>query len=626
MNYKSLVAASLLGAVALTGCQDQFADINSNPSDITKPNIRFLFTEALTEVEPMDYAAWYYDFARLGVWNQATVSRGGNIDRFNLITEQGSTGSHVYDLLRMANEIRFQISKLEGSEKEKYEYVQYLLNPLLVMIGMNDSDVFGYRQYTEAEMARYTNPPLYTPKYDTQEELFDVWLKELNETIDYLTTHKITNVLMKQDFIYNDDVTKWAKLANSMKLKVAARLINVDRTRAISIVNEVAASEAGVLEEGDDLIFNKGKYDNHWNNDVASSMDIGSDLLINFMKENKDTRLLSVFTKNDFNGAVVQAFLDQKKELPPYIAEKAIVETNDKGVAEFKGWKAPGEPWVRYYGAPLELNASDKEEYKWIFNPSGTLFTLKTSAGADKKYTPLTYRNQEIVRGVYDFTYPDAPDATPDKDVKITGWHGIYFSAAEVNLLMAEFKLLGANLPKSAQDYLTEGARLSALSYDKAAELNEIPYYSYTCKNDKHDATIKVTQQMLAEMLESEVLQLNGSMVENLEKVYIQQYIHYMTNPIDQYVTVRRSGIPMKGSELLPWQDFHPTLATTSDIPRRFRVTEPKPSDQLYDLTVKAYTEQGFTYGADNNVPSLLNSERIWYDKNAPQFGAGPQL
>ena len=33
------------------------------------------------------------------------------------------------------------------------------------------------------------------------------------------------------------------------------------------------------------------------------------------------------------------------------------------------------------------------------------------------------------VKGIYDFTYPDAPDVTPDKDIQITPWYGIYFSA-----------------------------------------------------------------------------------------------------------------------------------------------------------------------------------------------------
>ena len=80
------------------------------------------------------------------------------------------------------------------------------------------------------------------------------------------------------------------------------------------------------------------------------------------MKDNRDTRLLSAFTKNEFNGAVIQAFLDQGKEIPPYIAENAIIEDG-----KFKGWTGPGEPWVRYYGAPLKIGAGLEENNKWIF-------------------------------------------------------------------------------------------------------------------------------------------------------------------------------------------------------------------------------------------------------------------
>ena len=36
-----------------------------------------------------------------------------------------------------------------------------------------------------------------------------------------------------------------------------------------------------------------------------------------------------------------------------------------------------------------------------------------------------------------------------------------------------------------------------------------------------------------------------------------------------------------------------------------------------------AFQQQGFTF-CDGTNPSLLNSERVWYDKGAPNFGEGP--
>ncbi len=70
--------------------------------------------------------------------------------------------------------MRFDIKSASCLKRKKatYEYIQYLCNPLLVYLSIQDADLYGSRQYTEAEQARYTNPPLLLPKYDTQEELF----------------------------------------------------------------------------------------------------------------------------------------------------------------------------------------------------------------------------------------------------------------------------------------------------------------------------------------------------------------------------------------------------------------------------------------------------------------------
>ena len=45
-------------------------------------------------------------------------------------------------------------------------------------------------------------------------------LKELDQTINYLSSNEIKDVLNNQDFIYKGDLKKWGKLANSLKLKL----------------------------------------------------------------------------------------------------------------------------------------------------------------------------------------------------------------------------------------------------------------------------------------------------------------------------------------------------------------------------------------------------------------------
>lgn len=626
MKYKILTAALLIGSGILGACTEEFSELNSKPSDISNPNLRFLFTQCEYEFQPADYYQWYGGFNDLTTWAQTTVPGSGNSSNLNYPTEEAvGCGYRVNNVLRYANDIRYHISLLNDAEKEKYEYFQYLCNPLCVYLSIQDADLYGSRQYSEAEMARYTNPPLLLPKYDTQEELVEIWLKELDSTLDYLMNHNVTDLLSSQDFIYRGDLKKWAKLTNSLKLKIAARLINKNRQRAIQIAESVANHPAGVLTElEDDFVYNKGKFDNNWNNNF--SVGVGTNHLINFMVENRDPRLFYFFQKNDYNANVVKAYFEQDRPLPSYIEEK-IEYSIESGKKVFQGWKSPGEPWVRYQGIPCEIGAKQNAQYNDYFDPTGELFVLYTKDGNKKTYSPFAYRNQEMIKGLLTYTYPDSPDVAPVQDKEQHGWYGMYFSAGEVNLLFAEFKLLGASLPKTAQEYLNKGVEMSARSFDAVAAKNHIPYYDAAYANDKYDVSIKLQEEQIIDMLNSEVCHLTGNKADDLEKVYIQQYLHYFTAPIDQYVNIMRSGVPMNNSTLLPRVYFDNQLKDNFYIPRRFAVSKPLDSDKLKDVTIEAYKQQGYTFdGTEAKNPEVLNKERVWIDQENPQFGEGPKM
>lgn len=627
MKYKYLTTAVLACSLAvMSSCKDEFAELNSKPSDISNPDVKFLFTQCASLFEPADYQQWYNGFRIMQVWVQSGVNSGGNTASANNLNVNSTGGSgcgySANRVLQYTNEIRYQISLMNEADKAKYEYIQYLCNPLCVFLSIEDSDMFGSRQYSEAKMYDYGGPML--PKYDTQEELFETWLKQLDETIKYLATHDITGQLAAQDFIYKDTPAKWAKLANSLKLKIAARLIHINKARAIQVVNEAAASPAGFIENfTDDFVYNRGKNNNHWNNDFGNNA--GSEQLINFMIKNKDPRLFSFFAKNQYNSNVVQGFLDQRpSKLPSYVA--ANIETEEvNGKKVFKGWKAPGEPWVRYYGIPSKIDAGENltDDH---FDAAGDRFYLEDDQQVKKTYTPISYVNKEMVRGGNTYTYPDVPGVAPIQDIEPWGWYGLYFSAGETNLYLAEFKLLGANLPKTANEYYRAGVEQSVRGYDYVAGKNHIPYYDATYSNDKHDKSIKLTETMVTEMMSLDIYKLTGDVAKDLEKVYVQQYIHYMLFPMDQYVTSRRSGVPMRNSEILPWVEFS-NLGASYVIPRRFSVSKPLDSDLLQDITIKAYEAQKFTYdGVNAETPETLNKERIWYDNGAPQFGEGPNV
>ena len=61
-------------------------------------------------------------------------------------------------------------------------------------------------------------------------------------------------------------------------------------------------------------------------------------------------------------------------------------------------------------------------------------------------------------------------------------------------------------------------------------------------------------------------------------------------------------------------------------IPRRFEFTAPSVTDIMYQIRMDNLKAQGFTTGTSQSgmgfaSGTVLNTERLWQDKNAPQWG-----
>ena len=617
MNYKSIITAAMLGAalIAAPGCQDEFAETNTNPSAITKADVRFLFTKALAEFEPSKYQQWFYNNLLYTLpWSQAVLAnQSGNQSSMNMMGAYEGSQSQVINVKLYTEEILYTLSQMSEEDQAKYENIRVMCNPLLVYLGIFGTDMYGSLPYTDA--AKGLHEEILTPPYETQESLFSTWLAQLDETITVLSANKESQIALgAQDFVYQGNISKWAKFANSLKLKIAVRLLHVNKAKALEIAQQVVSSPVGIMNSlDDDFFYCKGSQEYHFGDGIldGQSRGIGSEQLIGFLVDHKDPRVRFVFQKNDFNSKVVQAFLDNNVELPPYIKEAANIDNG-----KFEGWKAPGEPWVRYFGAPINTNARNNGA------TNSAYFDYNKFMIGNKQYYPLARMNREMIHGQQDYTYPDAPNAAVTIDNQDNAWYGLHFSSAEVHLYLAELKLVGANLPQSAAEYFQQGVKLSVEEYDRLASLNKIPYYNN--KYDETEATLELKANEIDDLLANADYQLSGSVKEQLEKVYIQQYIHFLLFPQDQFVQVRRSGVPMRNSKLIPWMDFTTAGDPNFAIPRRWTINVPLESDKMYQIKKDSYAAQGFTTGTQD--PKTLNTERVWYDQGAPNFGEGPNF
>ena len=100
MKLKYIMASFLIGSCAfISSCKDDFADINTNPTIVSKPDPRYLFTQALANFDGHDYFAWYYDYNNMLRWSQTVASTGGNENLMTTMSNSGKMGSQVYNVM-----------------------------------------------------------------------------------------------------------------------------------------------------------------------------------------------------------------------------------------------------------------------------------------------------------------------------------------------------------------------------------------------------------------------------------------------------------------------------------------------------------------------------------------------
>ena len=89
--------------------------------------------------------------------------------------------------------------------------------------------------------------------FDSQEFAYKTMIADLNNAIDVLTANATNNFAAGSDVIFQGDVVKWCKYANSLKLRLAMRMSYADPDFAKTAAEEVAAHEIGTMSSVDDI-------------------------------------------------------------------------------------------------------------------------------------------------------------------------------------------------------------------------------------------------------------------------------------------------------------------------------------------------------------------------------------
>lgn len=650
----SIVAISL----ACISCnKDIYADINTDQNTVTKPEPTFLALSAYKKMLGeysmlMFYAGNRYVFP----WAQMTVGDRGSFNSDRLFTMEGRLDQawlrSYYELGPVVTKMQYTIDSYENEvEKASFQHLYQIGSIMKIMKAIQATDLEGNLVYSEAFLTLDYDQSIITPNYDDQEDLLYMISDELAEAVKILSNPVMLNgeavnqVLNKgaQDPTYGGNVDSWIKFANSIRLKIAARLIYANIDKAKEIVAEVVKDGNFFQTIEDEFRFYDGKYDNNGGS-LGKELWLGSAAknVVEFMKENRDPRLRFFYSKNPYNAQVMNGLLEHNIEFPDYIKEQVVFSEDG---TEFIRWKDsregeqyPGEPWVRYWGLPEQQEGFIAQEIKDKYNVDAK---FQIELGADKikrVFMPYSTVSPYATAGKDNFTYPSL-NLNQD-EYQPSGKYPYSFvvlSTAEIKLILALFTTEGVYTGKDANTWFKEGVEASVLSFDKTAFMHNTPYYHtpYDLTKDEDGNIIekaiglnkinaKGGEDEIKHLLSKDAYNLTGEKNLDLEKIYIQLMFNSFSNPIDMYSYIKLGGVPKANSTILPRALFTRDFAsnTTVNIPRRMKFEEPSKDNQNYDNQNKSLTEQGFIPAAAT-APSM-NDQRYWFDKKAPAWGAGP--
>lgn len=155
------------------------------------------------------------------------------------------------------------------------------------------TNTFGDIPYSSALAGDSAGSTL-SPKYDAQKDIYADFFKVLDDATAALSS--ASNSLAKADPIYSGDPKKWQKFANSLRLRLAMQLANVDPATTSAQVAKALSGPSGVFTSNADMALfswpGDGVYNNPWSGNFQTRDDHRmSQTLMNIMLASNDPRI-----------------------------------------------------------------------------------------------------------------------------------------------------------------------------------------------------------------------------------------------------------------------------------------------------------------------------------------------
>ncbi len=224
-------------AVLATACKKDLTSVNVDPKNPLNVPSKTLFTNAQrTMSNTLSSSNVNLNIFRLVVqhWQETTYTDESNYD---IVTRQipDNVWDGLYrDVLRDLQEVK-RLAPTDVTDAGILKNDTTIVDIMQVYTWYYLVTTFGNVPYTEALDINNA-----FPKYDDQKTIYNDLVVRLDADIAALNAD--TESFGPADIVYNGDVAKWKKFANSFKLKMGLTIADFDAAKAKTMVEEAVTS------------------------------------------------------------------------------------------------------------------------------------------------------------------------------------------------------------------------------------------------------------------------------------------------------------------------------------------------------------------------------------------------
>jgi hypothetical protein len=284
------IGAALL---MMTACTNNFEEINTNPNEPNVVPAEFLLTHAQESILDQIYGG--FDNQRVGMtlaqyWSQNQYTEESRF-QYRAGTNN-TTWSTIYTGINNLQEIiRINEARTAGRSENEIAVARIMKAWSYHFL----TDIYGDIPYGEA---LNITGGVVAPAYTAQQEIYQDLLKELTEASAQINTAQPG--FGSGDLVYGGNLEKWRKFANSLKMRVAIRMVDRMPQQALAAIQEAYA--AGAFTSNDDNAAIRYSASQPNTNPVFSDVIVAnridyssSDVLVNELGKRNDPRLFAYF-------------------------------------------------------------------------------------------------------------------------------------------------------------------------------------------------------------------------------------------------------------------------------------------------------------------------------------------